>query len=63
MILDESESDPSLCSSFFKPFITTRIIYNKGLDCAKLEIRDFVKFHLEINEGETYLTAKSYPLL
>ncbi len=22
-------------SSFFKAFITTRIIYNKGLDCAK----------------------------
>jgi hypothetical protein len=43
--------------------ITTRIIYNKGLDCAELQDSSKMKCHLELTDGETYLTAKSYPLL
>ncbi len=39
---------------FLARSITTRIAYNKGLDYAKLESQNVVKFHLEINEDETY---------
>jgi hypothetical protein len=45
---------------FLNPlFITTRIAYNKGLDYAKLESKNIVKFRLEMNEDETYSLTTS----
>ncbi len=40
---------------FLNPlFITTRIAYNKGLDYAKLDSKNIVKFRLELTDDETY---------
>jgi len=38
--------------SLKKTSVATRIAYNKGLDYAKLESQNVVKFHLEMNENE-----------
>ena len=45
-------------------FITTRIVYNKGLDYAELrESQNVVKFHLKINDDETYSLTTSQDII
>ena len=56
-VLSGKFSNHSMFKFFPLRSITTRIIYNKGLDCAELQDSSKMKFNLEINEGETYLTA------
>jgi len=46
-------------SRFLSHYITTRIIYNKGLDCAKLFVISLSLIY-QMNEGDTYLTILSF---